>query len=960
MARTTPTVKQGQLSYISSQGPQTCSVESPAWYTWLETATLFAFEDREGSFTARKERSGNKRGQPYWKAYRKRAGKLYRAYLGSSNRLTLSHLKSIASQLTTQVTSPLILPPSATKELPPSHHQQTFTHIPKLLTSFVPREKELTSLRQLLLHTEVRLLTLTGPGGVGKTRLALELAHRMRNDFSAGVTFVSLASITEIELVLPTIAQVLGIKERPKQTQEERVLDFLHNKELLLVLDNFEQVAYAASSLPLLLAGCPQVKLLITSRAVLHLSGEYEFPVQPLTIPDPSGQSWQTLEHESNAVALFCQRAREAQAHFQVTATNASAIIELCLRLDGLPLAIELAAARSKILPPQALLVRLEQGLHLLSSSAINIPLRQRTLYNTMQWSYQLLTPDEQTFFRLLSIFEGDFSLTAAETLGCRLALPDPLEKLSSLMDKSLLKQTCDEQENPRLLMLKTIRDFGLECLIECNEAQQAQQAHAEYYLQQTEQIATHLFGSEQASWLEQLEQDHENIRAALRWFIEAQHSEEAQRLCIASARFWTIRGYVTEGCQWFLLALDLPINTQNIPTTLARALSWAAWLAVLQGDLEQGEKLCERSLLLYQTGIDPQGKALALHRMGLIKARQQKFPAMEAFLEESIHIYHTLSDNSGQAYSLMALGRLNIGRQDPAKISQWLTTSYELFVHEHNEEGMAWALYSLARIAILQQNWKEGAHFADQAEIYFRKLQLDEGLIHLMLLCCQLSFQQQQPTYDRLLTLLQKQRTYLNDSMIATILMSLTALALLTHHKEQATHYWSEAIAILQQPRYKQERLSALIQFITILAHGANPRSSAQLLGLASTFLNSETPTSAQIFMTNTSTSLQTKLGKASFRREWQKGEQLTLEEALSCWYAPHNHATTRASELSPREQEVLQLLAQSLTTVEIAGRLVISPRTVDAHIRSIFVKLAVTSRSAATRYALEHHLVP
>src|SRR5437899_1351726 len=340
-------------------------------------------------------------------------------------------------------------------------------NLPAQLTPLIGREQEVTAVDTLLRHPEVRLLTLMGPGGVGKTRLGLEIAAELLDDYPDGVCFVPLATISDPELVVPTIAQVLGIKEAGEQPVANLLQASLQDKRLLLLLDNFEQVTAAAPRLADLLADCPQLKILVTSRAVLHIRGEHEFPVPPLALPDLTHLPGSQALSQYAAVALFLQCVQAASPDFQVTPTNTRTIAEICVRLDGLPLAIELAAARSKLLPPQALLTRLGHRLPVLTSGARDAPVRQQTLRNTLAWSYDLLAVEEQRLFRRLSIFVRGYTLEAVEGLYTALGeIPaDVLDGVASLMDKSLLRQVEPDGQEPRLLMLATIREYGLETL---------------------------------------------------------------------------------------------------------------------------------------------------------------------------------------------------------------------------------------------------------------------------------------------------------------------------------------------------------------------------------------------------------------------------------------------------------------------------------------------------------------
>src|SRR6266516_3815154 len=368
-------------------------------------------------------------------------------------------------------------------------------HLPIQPTPFIGREKEVDAVYHLLLREDVRLVTLTGPGGVGKTRMALHVAEQLRAHFADGVWFVSLAPISDPDLVIPTIAQTLGLWEAGERSLLEQLQVFLRERQVLLLLDNFEQVVRAAMHVANLLTICSHLKVLVTSREVLHVRAEREFPVPTLSLPDPKRLPDLVTLSQYEAVALFISRAQAARPEFQVTNANAPAVAEICARLDGLPLAIELAAARIKLLPPQALLARLDQRLALLTGGARDMPVRQQTLRNTIAWSYHLLEAQEQRLFRQLSVFAGGCTLEAIEAV-CT-ALPDGagqvFDGVASLLDKSLLQQIEQEGEEPRLTILETVREYGLESLRESGEAHESQRAHALYYLAFAEEAEPHL-----------------------------------------------------------------------------------------------------------------------------------------------------------------------------------------------------------------------------------------------------------------------------------------------------------------------------------------------------------------------------------------------------------------------------------------------------------------------------------
>ncbi len=372
-----------------------------------------------------------------------------------------------------------------------------------------------------------------------------------------------LAPVSDPERVIPTIAQAVGLWEAGDRPLLEQVQDALRDRQLLLLLDNFEQVLAAAPRLVDLLSFCPSLSILVTSRAVLRISGEYEFTVPPLAVPDLSHSTTDEDLAQVATVRLFVERAQAIQPGFQLTPVNVRAIAEICARLDGLPLAIELAAARIKLLPPQALLKRLSHRLEVLTGGVRDLPNRQQTLRNTIQWSYDLLSAQEQHLFRRLSVFVGGSSLQAAEAVAQAVAHTDTagihqatevLEGIVSLLDKSLLQQTELEGEEPRLMMLETIREYGLTCLQACGELEATRRAHALYYLQLAEEAAAYSFSAEAGRWFELLEREQENMRAALEWTMARQDEdaesdiEIAVRLDWALWRFWSVRGHLSEG----------------------------------------------------------------------------------------------------------------------------------------------------------------------------------------------------------------------------------------------------------------------------------------------------------------------------------------------------------------------------------------------------------------------------
>jgi predicted ATPase/class 3 adenylate cyclase len=590
-------------------------------------------------------------------------------------------------------------------------------NLPIQPTPFIGREKEVATVTQWLRQPDVRLLTLTGAGGMGKTRLALQGAAELVEQFADGVFLVALAPVSDAELVMSMVIQTLSLTEAGGQTP----LDFLKiafkDKQMLLLLDNFEQVIEAAIQVAELLAACPRLKLMITSRVVLHVQAEREFTVPPLSLPDPKRLPDLLALSQYEAVALFIQRAQAVKPEFSVTTANAPAVTAICAQLDGLPLAIELAAARSKLLSPQALLSRLSQRLQLLTGGARDAPARQQTLRSTIQWSYQLLDADEQRLFRRLAIFVGGCTLEAIEAVCAALdskvtALP-VLDGVASLIDKSLLRQTEQEEREARLLMLETIREYGLECLVVCGEMESARQVHAQYYLRLAEQAESELKGPEQAAWLQQLEREHENLRAAMVWLLEPEGTEHrsdiALRFVIALRRFWLMRGYWSEGRTFLEQALTR--SEGGVTSVRATVLEHAAEWAYLLDDYERGAALCKGSLALFRALGDKAGIASCLYMLagggqdwwGEARTRSTLAEA-QALIEEALALHRELGDMWGIAHDLFSLAQLLSHQGEYARARARLQEYLELERAFGNAKGMSDALMWLARVDFLAQ----------------------------------------------------------------------------------------------------------------------------------------------------------------------------------------------------------------------------------------------------------------
>jgi predicted ATPase len=578
--------------------------------------------------------------------------------------------------------------------------QHPLTNVPFPRNPLVGREQELRSGCDLLLRDDVALVTLTGPGGSGKSRLGIQIALELRDRFADGVYLVGLEVITDSELVIPTIAMTLGVTERAGGlTLGESLKAFLYKKQILLLLDNFEHVLKAAPKIADLLEACPRMKILVTSRAPLHLRAEKELPVPPLALPPLKEMPDLLPLSQYSAVQLFIQRAQAVKPDFRVTNENAPAVAEICHRLDGLPLAIELASARIRMLSPQALLERLEQSFEVLRGGTRDLPERQQTLQSAIDWSYNLLTEDDKLLLRRLSVFVGGWSFEAADAVSnsegeIQIEVFDGLERLIEL---NLITPPEELNGEQRLKMLETIREFSMQRLIESGEIDHVRHHHAHFYLAFAKQAEPELRASSQTQWISRLDTEYGNLHAVLEWSKE-HHVELGLELCGVIFRYWEMHNLIGEGRTWLETFITLSPQANS---ARGKVLVAAAACAVYQGDFTAAHNHVEEALSIFRHLRDKRGIARTLNELGLIASYQGDYLAARRFLEQSLEIKRELRDQWSIANSINNLGLIAGYQNDYASAYTMHQDSLAIYRALDEKSGLAMATGNLGHVAM-------------------------------------------------------------------------------------------------------------------------------------------------------------------------------------------------------------------------------------------------------------------
>ncbi len=813
-------------------------------------------------------------------------------------------------------------------------------NLPLQVNRFIGREREMTAVRGLLVTT--RLLTLTGSGGSGKTRLALQVATDLLEEFAHGVWWVELAALSDPLLVPQAVASVVGIPERAGCTVTEALSDALRPKHLLLVLDNCEHLLAACVQLiETLQHTCSQLRVLVTSREALTITGETIWLVLPLRVPDtyqpPPIEGLLTYE----AVQLFVERARSVLPSFTLTPENASAVVQVCRRLDGMPLAIELAAARIRALSVEQIVARLDDAYRLLTGGSRSALPRQQTLRAAMDWSYSLLSAHEQAFFRRLSVFAGSFSLEAAEAIcaGEPGEAYDVLDVLSSLIDKSLVLMEQRSGE-ARYRLLETIRQYGQDKLQECAEAAKVRRKHRDWYARLAEQAESETLEARQVLVFDRLEAEHENLRVALGWSLEQQEAETAAQIGAAIFRFWLLRGYMSEGRSFLERALS-GFSAKN--AVRAKALNVAAILASLQDDYTTARTLVEESLEVSRELAERKQTGYALYILGRLARIEGNYAGAVTFFEESLSLFRALGQEHDIALVLSGLGLtvLYLGEYERATAlcEESLALSREL----GDPRGIASWLANLGMIMLARGDDKRAKELCEESLAIRKALGYKGGCAHTLTILGRIA--QDQGAYER------------------------------------ATACYKESLTLRQETGEKEGIATALEGLAAVTGMQGQAVSAARLYGSAEslrTLLGAPLTPIDRPYYQQTVAALRAQLDEPTFLKAWTEGQAMTLEEAIAEAVqvkarehippttppAPVETPSTSPSRGNPfgltaREIEVLRLVTQGLTTTQIADSLMISPRTADAHLRSIYRKLLVTSRAAATRSAIEHKLI-
>jgi predicted ATPase/DNA-binding SARP family transcriptional activator/DNA-binding CsgD family transcriptional regulator len=825
-------------------------------------------------------------------------------------------------------------PPALPTIAPTEESSDTGSHnLPASRTSFVGREHEMMEIKRHLAMTG--LLTLTGAGGSGKTRLALEVARDLIGAYPDGVWLAELASLSQGEFIPQAVAEAVGVPGQPGRPLTDTLVDALRTKKMLLVLDNCEHLVDAVVDLVAsLLESCPYLRILATSREVLRMSGEVIWPVSLLSVPDPMRQPAVADLEGYEAIRLFVDRARQRNPAFALRPESAQAVAQVCAHLEGLPLAIELAAARIKMLPPRALLDRLSSRLKLLTGGPRELSERQRTLRSTIEWSYELLEEGEKVLFRRLSVFSSGATLEATERVCDALGdlSMDALDGVSSLLDKSLLRQEEGAEGELRLVMLETIREYAQERLEQSGEAETIKRAHAEYFLALAEDAEPMLWGPEDAAWLDRLERDHDNMRAALSWSIQHDEVELALRLGGALRWFWYMAGYYSEGRSW----LEAALGKEGPASAEARikALDGVGSLAGTQGDLDRAESAAEEGLdLCTEAGISNKAAADFKNLLGEVARIQGDHERAARLSEESLALYQEAGDKLGIAWSLGDLANVSDDRGDHERAKQLYEEGIAMSRQLGSAHPLGDYLISSGYSLLLEGDLERAIALNQEAADLFRKQGRRGGL--------------------------------------RWALDNLGWAELLRGEYERAEYLHKESLVLSKELGDKHIGSESLEGLACTAGAMGDAERAARLYGAAEALRGAvgyqQIPRQRSLrepFLG----AARSRLDEAAWEDAFLEGRAMGLGEATEYALSKEGEpavpsspvleqeasASTQSSKLTRREREVAALVSRGLTNRQIASELFISERTVDNHVQQILKKLKLPSREqVASRLA-------
>ncbi|HLZ30527.1 MAG TPA: tetratricopeptide repeat protein [Chloroflexota bacterium] len=795
------------------------------------------------------------------------------------------------------------------------------TNIPVSLTSFVGRERELAELTQLL--EDVRLLTLVGAGGVGKTRLAMRLARNLAPSVADGVWVTELAALQDPGLVAYAVAATLNVRERPDESIRATLCEVLKTREVLLVLDNCEHLIETCAELVQeLLLACPKLRVVATSRQTLGVAGEATWRVPSLSMLDPGLAAGDEIG-ASEAVRLFLDRSRSVLPGFVLTDQNAATVAQICRRLDGIPLAIELAAARVNALGLEQILARLDDRFRLLSDASRRVPARHRTLAATVDWSHDLLTDDERLLFRRLAVFAGGWTLEAAEAVcsGAGVRAEEVFDRLSRLVDRSLVVVE-GQATVARYGLLETLRQYALERLEAAGEAPALRDHHLDWYLALAQRADAAFFGPAQSTWLAVLEREHDNARAALRWCLDSGAVEKGLALATAYASFWEIRGhrYRTEGRRWLEegLAAGSPVAANS---TWARAAYWAGTFAAQQFDFPRAVVLLHASLDRWAVLLDRHGRAEALYGLGQVALQQGDFSGANENLSQSRRLAGELGDQVLMARVLRVLGSVARAQGDP---DQALSLDNEALalcraVGDDHQAGHVLDQIGEARCDRRELDLAAEAHARGMALLAAAGCEEGVNSSRYRQACLARARGDGAQAIAFAAESLRGYRVLGNRRDVPACL-DLVAEIVVADEPERATRLFAAAEAI-------RESMAVSLPPVDRAAHAA---------GIAAA---------------------RAALGPDRFARAWSDGRTSLSDDAIGL--ALTSQQRPESPPLTSRELEVAILVGRGHSNKEIAAALVVSVRTVEAHVTSALNKLALRSRAQLAVWTAEHGLL-